>query len=186
MKVFKNFFWLVLFIGCLVVPLNIASAMSVVPPDNGLYFLRPECALDKVLSVQNASKNWGANVVIDNLNSNASTWKLTRVAGDWYTITAIHSDLSLNVADTQTSTAAGNGFNVSTTSYRGENQNKFRFLDAGNGYYVIQAQIPGNYVLDVYYAYNQAGNNVWCYAFNNTPAQKWKLESNNSLSDSLF
>ena len=133
--------WLTLFIGCLVVNLNIANALSIVHPDNGLYFLRPECALDKVLSVQDASKNWGANVIIDNSNSNASIWKLTKVDGDWYTITAVHSDLSLNVADTQTSTAAGNGFNISTTSYRGENQNKFRFFDAGNGYYVIQAQI---------------------------------------------
>ena len=186
MKLLKSFLWLIFFISCFVVHLTIANALPIVHPDNGVYVLRPECALDKVLAVQDAGKNWGANVIIDNSNSNASTWKLTKVDGDWYTITAVHSDLSLNVADTQTSTPAGNGFNVSTTSYNGENQNKFRFLDAGNGYYVIQAKIPGDYVLDVYYAANRAGNNVWCYALNNTPAQKWKLERPNSLSDPLF
>ena len=152
MKV-RNFLWFGTFIFCFIWQLNIANALSIVHPENGLYSLRPECALDKVLSVQGASKDWNANVVLDNFNSNGSTWRLTRVDGDWYTITAIHSDLALKVADTLTSTPAGNGLNVSTFPYRGENQSKFRFLDTGNGYYVIQAYIPGFQVLDVYYAY---------------------------------
>ena len=84
--------------------LNIASALSVVHPENGLYSFRPECALDKVLAVQGASRDWNSNVIIDNFSSSGSTWRLTRVDGDWYTITAIHSDLALSVADAQTVT----------------------------------------------------------------------------------
>ena len=186
MRAFKNFLYFGLFFFCLIVHLNIASALSVVHPENGLYSFRPECALDKVLAVQGASRDWNSNVIIDNFSSSGSTWRLTRVDGDWYTITAIHSDLALSVADAQTVTEAGNGFNVSTTSYHGENQNKFRFFDAGNGYYVIQACIQGTYVLDVYYAYNQAGTNVWCYNFNNTSAQKWRLERKTSINDPTF
>lgn len=186
MKSFKNFLYFISFFYCLVAHLNIANALSVVHPENGLYSLRPECALDKVLAVQGASRDWSSNVIIDNFSSSSSTWRLTRVDGDWYTITAIHSDLALKVADTQTATQAGNGLNVSTTPYRGESQSKFRFFDAGNGYYVIQACIQGEYVLDVFNRDNRAGTNVWCYSFNGTPAQKWRLERKTSINDPTF
>ena len=51
---------------------------------------------------------------------------------------------------------------------------KFRFIDAGQGYYYIQ-NVGSNLVLDVQGGVARAGTNVWQYTKNNTDAQKWRL-----------
>lgn len=139
---------------------------------DGIYSLRPQCAPGKELSVENNSTNWGANVIIDNINSNFKKWKIQRIANtDYYSIIAVHSNLALDVANAR----AENGVNISTWPYLGGSQNQFKILNKGNGYYVIQANIGGNFVVDVLNAENRAGANVWSYGFNGTPAQLWKL-----------
>ncbi len=51
---------------------------------------------------------------------------------------------------------------------------KFRFVNAGNGYYYIQ-NIRSNKVLDVQGGVAKPGTNVWQYSKNYTDAQKWRL-----------
>lgn len=149
-----------------------AFALSVATPMDGIYSLQPQCAPGKELSVQNHATNWGANVIIDNINSNWRKWKVQRIPGtDLYSIIAVHSDLAIDVEGA----SAQNGVNVSTWPFLDGTQNQYRIWDAGNGYYVIQANIGGNFVLDVSNAENRAGANVHSYGFNNTPAQLWKL-----------
>lgn len=145
---------------------------------DGIYSIQPQCAPDKELSVENHSTNWGANVIIDNISSNFNKWKIQRIANtDYYSIIAVHSNLALDVANAR----AENGVNISTWPYLGGSQNQFKILYAGNGYYTIQANIGGNFVVDVFYAENRAGTNVWSYGFNGTPAQLWKFVPIKSL-----
>ena len=145
---------------------------------DGIYSLQPQCAPDKELSVENNSTNWGANVIIDSINSNWKKWKVQRIANtDYYSIIAVHSNLALDVANAR----AENGVNISTWPYLGGSQNQFKILDAGNGYYVIQANIGGNFVVDVFNRESNAGTNVWSYGFNGTPAQLWKFVPIQSL-----
>lgn len=167
----KKFFALALMLVTVFVS-STAFALSVAYPMDGIYSLQPQCAPGKELSVENHATNWGANVIIDNISSSWRKWKIQRIAGtDLYSIIAVHSNLALDVANARTE----NGVNIATWPYIGGSQNQFRILDAGNGYYVIQANIGGNFVVDVFYRENRAGANVWSYGFNGTPAQLWKL-----------
>ena len=167
----RKIFTLVLMVTLLLFSTT-ALAFNTALPIDGIYSLQPKCAPDKELSVENQATNWGANVIIDNINSNWRKWKIQRIPGtDFYSIIAIHSNLSLDVANAQ----ATNGVNIATWPYLSGIQNQFRFWDAGNGYYIIQANIGGNFVLDVVNAENRAGANVWSYGFNNSDAQLWRL-----------
>ena len=148
-----------------------ASAADIAYPADGVYSIQPQCAPGKELSVQNHASNWGANVIIDNLNPNWHKWKVQRLAGtDFYSIVAVHSNLALDVGN-------GQATNVATWPFLGERAHLFRILDAGGGYYIIQCAVASNqtFVLDVAYGENRAGVNVLSWGFNNGSGQKWKL-----------
>lgn len=174
----KKFFALVLMLMTLLIS-STTFAFSVFHPADGIYSLQPQCAPGKELSVENHGTNWGANVIIDNINSGWRKWKIQRIEGsDFYSIIAVHSNLALDVANAR----AEDGVNIATWPFLNDKQNRFRFLDAGNGYYVIQADIGGNFVVDVFNRENRAGTNVWSYGFNGTPAQLWRLVKVQNLS----
>ena len=151
-----------------------AFATSIAYPADGIYSIQPQCAPDKELSVQNHASNWGANVIIDNINPNWRKWKVQRIGNtDFYSIIAVHSNLALDVANAQ----ASNGVNIATWPFLNERPNAFRIMDTGNGYYVIQCAIDGShpFVVDVANGENRAGANVHSWGFNNSPAQLWRL-----------
>ena len=154
-----------------------ASTLRVVYPSNGLYSLQPMCAPTKELTVHNASTANGANVIIWDINSNWHTqkshqkWNIQRIGNtEWYKILAENSGSALNIHNG----IAADGTNVSIWPFGG-NMHKFRFLDAGNGYYVLQGNVNGTYVLDVSGASNTNGANVQIWKYNASSAQKWKL-----------
>lgn len=64
---------------------------------------------------------------------------------------------------------------VTYDSYPQSDNQKWKFIDAGNGYYFIRSKL-GTY-LDVQYSNINAGTPIWMYPFNGTNAQKWKLEA---------
>ncbi len=170
-RMFRKFFAFAAMTAILIVATPV-FALSIANLPDGVYSLQPKCAPDKELSVQNHATNWGANVIIDNINLGWQKWKIQRIAGtDLYSIIAVHSNLALDVANAR----AENGVNIATWPFLGDRQNQYRIWDAGNGYYVIQANIGGNFVLDVVNAENRAGANVWSYGFNNSDAQLWRL-----------
>ena len=157
---------------------SVAFAFSVAHPADGIYSLQPKFAPGKELSVENHGTNWGANVIIDNINSGWRKWKVQRIAGtDFYSIIAVHSNLALDVANAR----AEYGVNIATWPYLDGIQNQFKFLDAGNGYYAIQANLNGSFVLDVERAENRAGANVLSWGFHGGDNQLWKLVKVQSL-----
>lgn len=169
----KKIFSLALMLATVIVS-STAFAISVAHPADGIYSIQPQCAPDKELSVQNYASNWGANVIIDNINTNWRKWKVQRIGNtDFYSIIAVHSNLALDVANGQ----ATNGANIATWPFLGERANLFRIMDAGGGYYIIQCAIGTNhpFVLDVANGENRAGVNVLSWSFNNGSGQKWKL-----------
>ena len=154
---------------------------SVVYPANGLYSLQPMCAPNRELTVKNASTANNANVFIWSINSDWHTqlshqkWYITRIGtSDWYKITAENSGKALNVHNG----IAVNGTNVDIYPYGGK-MHQFRFIDTGNGYYAIQANVGdlnvASYVLDVEGAGSIDGTNVSIHQFTNNSAQRWKL-----------
>ncbi len=175
----KNFFMLAFMLATALISTT-AFAYSIAHPQDGIYSIQPKCAPGKELSVQNHDRNWGANVIIDNINSGWQKWKIQRIAGtDFYSIIAVHSGLAADVANA----TAQNGINIATWPYLGGSQNQFRIWDAGNNYFVIQGNLNSNdsFVLDVVNAENRAGANVWSYSFNGSDAQLWRLEMIQSL-----
>ena len=159
-----------------------AANLNVVHPANGLYSLQPMCAPSKELTVHNASTANGANVIIWDINSNWHTqkshqkWNVQRIGNtEWYKILAENSGSALNIHNG----IAADGTNVSIWPFGG-NMHKFRFLNAGNGYYVLQGHVEGDYVLDVSGSSNTNGTNVQIWKYNGSSAQKWKLVKRNS------
>jgi hypothetical protein len=64
---------------------------------------------------------------------------------------------------------------VTYDSYPQSDNQKWQFIDAGNGYYYIKSKL-GTY-LDVQNANSAAGTIIWMYSFNGSNAQKWRLDS---------
>ena len=163
-----------------------SGTLRIAYPSNGWYSLQPMCAPNKELTVENASTNKGANVFIWSINSNWHTqpshqkWYIERVGNsEWYTIKAENSGLALNVD----AGIGRDGTNITLWAKTDENQT-FRFYDAGNGYYIIQGHTHDDklFVLDVAAARNQDGTNVHIWHYNQgAPEQKWKLESQLNL-----
>lgn len=87
----------------------------------------------------------------------------------WY-IVAMHSGKVIDIR--------GGGqvpkINVQQFQLNRSEAQKFRFINAGNGYYYIQ-NIHSNLVLDVQGGNATAPTNVWQYTKNGTDAQKWRL-----------
>lgn len=147
-------------------------ALGIYYPTDGIYSIQPKFAPDKELSVQGHASNWGANVIIDNLNSGWQKWKIQRIPGThFYSIVAVSSNLAIDVANAQ----ASDGINIATWPFLEGRQNQFAFFDAGGGCYVIKANLDGNFVLDVERAENRAGANVLSWSFNGGDNQLWRL-----------
>lgn len=87
----------------------------------------------------------------------------------WYLV-AKHSGKVIDIK--------GGGLNskVNVQQYQLNNSNaqKFRFVNAGSGYYYIK-NVGSHLVLDVQGGVANPGTNVWQYTKNGTDAQKWRL-----------
>ena len=146
-------------------------------PSNGVYSLQPRCAPGFELAVQNASKSAGANVILWSINSNRpestnQRWRITRLGDtNYYKITAENSGLSLD--------GEGNigsyGANLCVWPYSYDGDQQFLFIYNDNGYYTIQANLRGAYVLDVANGDAYSGANVLIYPSHGGSNQQWKL-----------
>ena len=175
----KRFFALVAMFATLIVSTTV-FAFSIYYPADGIYSIQPKFAPDKELSVQNHASNWGANVIIDNINSGWQKWKIQRIPGThFYSIVAVSSNLALDVANAQ----ASDGANIATWPFLEGRQNQFAFFDAGGGYYAIKVNLDGNFVLDVERAENRAGANVLSWSFGGGDNQLWRLVMVRRLSE---
>lgn len=145
-------------------------------PANGVYSLQPRCAPRFELAVQNASRNAGANVIIWSINSDRpestnQRWRITRIGdSDYYKITAENSGLSLDAQGEDIK--SGTNIDVWPYGYDGDQQFMFWYE---NGYYTIQLNLSGNYVLDVANGDAYSGNNVLVWKSHGGTNQQWKL-----------
>lgn len=160
------------------------ATMSPVMLNEGLYSLQPACAPRMELTVEGASKEAGANVFLYSINSPNQTapshqkWRITHLRDYWYKIEAENSNYALNIHNGY----SVNGTNVSVWPYGGR-MHEFMFYNAGNGYYYIQGNVPGAFMLDVSGGGNANGTNVQIYEYNASLAQRWKLVRVNAAND---
>ena len=143
---------------------------------DGVYTMTPCHAQDMRLSVAENSKTSGANIRIESAGGTKNQiFRVTRVSdrSDVYTITAVSSNLQLNVED-------GKGVyntNVNQLSAQEGNAQRWAFSRASgadNAYYIRPMADPG-LCLDVAGANTAAGTNVKIYFIHDNDAQKWIL-----------
>lgn len=152
-----------------------ADAMGLAFPANGLYSLRPKYAPGFELTVQNASQNQKANVVIWSANSHLlknshQRWKIERIGdSNYYKICAENSGLALSLEGEVAAT------NICVWPYVNQRNQQFAFWDCGDGSYIIQIHLAGRYVLDVDHGGAFDGANVLVYGYHGLSNQRWKL-----------
>ena len=152
---------------------TVPSGYRVVYPADGVYSVKTHLASDMALTVQNASTENHARVVIDRFNGRKNQqWKIQRIGNsEWYNIIDLNSGKSLDNEGGRHQ----NSNNVWLWPDRGRCE-QWRFIDAGNGQYYIQANTASCYMLDVQNGWSNVNNPVWLYQFNKSNAQKWKLD----------
>lgn len=161
---------------------NNVQLLQVVYPAEGLYSLQPYSSPGMELSVEGANTGANANVYITSIGSDRQItpshqkWYITRIGNsEWYKITAENSGLALNIHNG----IAQNGNNITLYPYGGT-MHQFRFLNAGNGWYCLQGNVPGQFVLTVENGGKVAGTNVIINQYNASVGQFWKIEKRNS------
>ena len=113
------------------------------------------------------------NEETSNIGSEQETKTVSNVWKDGIYEIQIASNTSkcLEVFDASNSNYA----NIQLGTYAGANQQKFKIINQGNGYYTIEALHSGK-VLDVEGSSHANGANVQQYAKNQTVAQKWIIK----------
>lgn len=153
--------------------------LKIVYPVDGIYFIKSKCAPDKALAVEGGNIQKSANVCIASAQSGGDTyqmWRFTRLGdSEYYKVEIEDSSLALNVHNG----IAENGTNVTIWPYRGK-MHQYRFIDTGDGYYMIQANIGGLFVLDVENNTHSSEPNVSIHHANERDTQKWKIISVNA------
>lgn len=154
------------------------SKLNYADIEEGTYTIQTALSTKKVLDVLNGSCDNGANIQIyDKNGTSAQNFVIKKISEHEYQIICEKSGKALDVAGASTSAGA----NVWQYSKNNSNAQRWRFIDAGNGYYYIVSNL-GN-VLDINCAGTANGTNVQTYTLNKSNAQKWKLVSNSKNSD---
>ena len=138
---------------------------------NGIYTIESKLRGSKVLDIDAASRNSGANVQIwDNCSVDQQKFIITYLDNGFYQITNVNSGKALDVSGG----AKRNGTNV--WQYDGNNSKAQQWIikDCGNGYYNIISRC-NELFLDVNNASTRNGTNIQVFEGNNTNAQKFKL-----------
>lgn len=159
------------------------SEVKYATPEEGTYTISTALSTNKVLDIASGSTNDGANVQLYEKNgTTAQNFVIKKVSDYEYQITCQKSGKALDVAGA----SANAGTNVWQYSKNNSEAQKWRFVDAGNGYYYIISNLGT--ALDVNAAGTANGTNVQAYTWNKSSAQKWKLvdASNDDNSTGLY
>ena len=144
----------------------------------GTYTIQTALATNKVLDISGGSIDNGANVQIYTKNgTEAQNFVIKKLSNHEYIITSERSGKALDVAGGSSNAGA----NVWQYNKNNSYAQRWRFIDAGNGYYYIVSNLGT--VLDVSNGNTADGTNVQTYILNKTNSQKWKLVSNSKNSD---
>lgn len=142
---------------------------------NGTYIIESALSKDKVLDIDGAKTNSGANLQLwDKNNTNAQKFYVEYDGEGYYTIKALCSGKYLDVESAKKDC----GTNVWQYDWNGTNAQKWLVKEADNGYYQIISKCNGLY-LDVSGANTKDGTNIHVWGFNGTNAQKFRFLSAN-------
>lgn len=145
------------------------SAAEKVNIKEGIYTITSKLNENMALDIAGGSRNSGGNLQLYRYNGTPSQLFWIEKSGSYYTITPMCSGMKLDV---QGGTMKS-GTNVQQYFSNGSNAQKWRFYDAGKGYYFIGC---GNYALDVAGGKSSNGTNIQIYKPNSSDAQAWKLQ----------
>ena len=142
---------------------------------NGTYIIESALDNNKVLDIDGAKTNTGANLQLWGKNyTNAQKFYVEYIGEGYYTIKALCSGKYLDVEGAKKDC----GTNVWQYDSNGSNAQKWLIKEAGNGYYHIISKC-GGLCLDVSGAKTKNGTNIHIWNFNGTNAQKFKFLSVN-------
>ena len=112
--------------------------------EDGTYEIETGVDSNKVLDVIDASKISGGNVQIFTRNTNAECQKVKvkYLGNGYYTLTFVHSNMMLDVANGNTEDHT----NVWQCRENGSDAQKWTIKDAGNGYYNIISKLSNSYL----------------------------------------
>ena len=141
--------------------------------DTGLYEIELSADSNKLIQVENANAQNGANIVVGKRNNKNNQKFYIEYIGSSkdYKITAQHSQKVFDVCDGK----AFNGANVWQFESNNTKAQRWNIIKAGD-YYTIQTKCSdGNFVIDVSGGSTSEGANIQLYTSNNSAAQKFKL-----------
>ena len=146
---------------------------TVVNPNEGDYYILPESNTNHAIDVKGGGQAAVGTPlqIYQKNNSDAQLFTIKRVNGDWYKIIHKRTGLVMNVQ-------GGNDANSARLwLYHDDGTDScyWRFIDAGNGSYIIQSKLGQQRVFDLYgnNAYSGAVLHLWQYHTNQ--AARWKL-----------
>ncbi len=146
---------------------------TVVYPNEGDYYILPESNTNHAIDVKGGGQAAVGTPlqIYQKNNSDAQLFTIKRVNGDWYKIIHKRTGLVMNVQ-------GGNDANSARLwLYHDDGTDScyWRFIDAGNGSYIIQSKLGQQRVFDLYgnNAYSGAVLHLWQYHTNQ--AARWKL-----------
>lgn len=150
-----------------------AFAYDVSYPEEGTYVITSACDSDYALDVTNGVLQTGSRIQLWEKNlTPAQDWVLRRVDGDWYTITNAKSGLVLNVVNGE----ARDDARLQLYPDDGTYSCHFRFVDVGNGQYIIQNRLSGERIIDLDNGNTTNGGIVHLWSFHSSVNGRWNLE----------
>lgn len=139
---------------------------------------------NKILSVQEASTNNGAGIVIsgDGKVQSFQRFEIISNGGGYYRIVSESSGKVLEVSNG--SYEAGTA--IQQNEWDGSEKQLWSLVDAGDGYYYLHSKL-GMY-LDLKNGSIEEGNSLQTYTWNGSNAQKWKLNISDyqPISDGIY
>ena len=136
--------------------------------DEDFYKITIKKDSNKCLDISGGSKDEDANLQIWTLdNVNQQVFEVEKIDSTYYKIIPRHSNKVLTATNTN---------NVVQTTYNDQDNQKWSFEIAGDGYYKIRSKLTGLY-LDVYGNGTGNGTNVGVYEENDSTAQMFRLNT---------
>lgn len=160
------------------VPKNIfngggSNNVSVFHPSEGDYFIVPESNGSFALDVKGGGQAAECTPIwlYQKNNSDAQIFTIRRVNGDWYKIVHKRTGYVINVR---------NGSDSDRNQMwlyhdDGTDSCYWRFINAGNGSYIIQSKLGSNRVFDLNGNNAYAGATVQLWSYHTNQAARWKL-----------
>lgn len=125
-----------------------------------------------VISIDESSKIAGADAQADTYTGiNSQMFTIEKDFDDWYSIKNTHSKLYLDIRNASQTTTAS----LQQWVGNGQNSQKFKFYDAGNGAVIIGTKYGT--VMDTSNDPTSSGNNIQLIMYTGADSQLWCLKS---------